>query len=125
MTGLLPCPFCGNGDAPFTITEDRAWVECGDCVSRVTIGPFDTEAEAIASWNRRASPAADRLARIEAVMVGEKAVERVANSIVTVHFGECNVTDWKEREWNPAIAATWNSAAAALAALRELIARDE
>ena len=51
---LLPCPFCGNGDAPFVINDDQAWVECGDCTTRVVVGPFDTDAEAIAAWNRRA-----------------------------------------------------------------------
>lgn len=54
---LKPCPFCGNGDAPFVIVEDLVWVECGDCTSKVVVGSFNTEDEAIAAWNARASDA--------------------------------------------------------------------
>jgi len=53
VSALKPCPFCGNGDAPFAITEDQTWIECGDCPANVIVGPFGTEAEAIAAWNTR------------------------------------------------------------------------
>lgn len=63
---LKPCPLCGNGDAPFVITEDRTWIECGDCTSRVVLGPFDTEAEAITAWNQRTPD--PRIAELEAAI---------------------------------------------------------
>lgn len=49
---LLPCPFCG-GDAGI-VTEDRTWIECLDCPSSISSGPFDTDSEAIDAWNTRA-----------------------------------------------------------------------
>lgn len=49
---LKPCPFCG-GEA-IIINEDRTWVECADCPSKVGVGPFNVEAEAIDAWNIRA-----------------------------------------------------------------------
>jgi hypothetical protein len=33
--------------------------------------------------------------------------------------GACDVTDWAEREWNPAVAEVWDAATAALAAIRK------
>ena len=53
LAALKPCPFCGY-DSPILQDEDRVWVECADCPSKVVVGPFDTEAEAIAAWNARA-----------------------------------------------------------------------
>jgi len=70
MADLLPCPFCGataaNGTVSVECFRGRHLVECGcgapdcGCGARVT-GPgwyagedyFETEAEAIAAWNRR------------------------------------------------------------------------
>lgn len=49
---LLPCPMCGE-EEPIVISEDRVWIECPDCPSKVEVGPFDVRAEAIAAWNRR------------------------------------------------------------------------
>ena len=51
---LLPCPFCG-GQAELLSAELRethdAMIECSQCE---TTGPTsETDAEAIAAWNRR------------------------------------------------------------------------
>jgi len=80
-SNLKPCPFCGatavNGTVSVECFRGRYLVECGcdapdcGCGARVT-GPgwyadedyFETEAEAIAAWNRRAPywiPVRDRL----------------------------------------------------------------
>lgn len=58
--GLLPCPFCG-GSAHLSRACDLVNVRCdgwnpGECLGA---GPnCYTEAEAVASWNRRAAPIA-------------------------------------------------------------------
>lgn len=48
-------------------------------------------------------------------------VETVARAIMIAKGGACNVTDWAEREWNPAVAEVWDAATAALAAATPLI----
>lgn len=60
-TKLSPCPFCGSTDIAVRGTAHarsggmRWWAECDDC--DVTTGTDSTtEAEAVAQWNRRASP---------------------------------------------------------------------
>ena len=56
MIELLPCPFCGGTNvAAVSAADDYGtfdWkVYCGDCDAF-----HETEAEAIAAWNRRAAP---------------------------------------------------------------------
>ena len=46
-------------------------------------------------------------------------VERVTAEIMRARGG-CNVTDWNERHWNPAVMEAWNMARAAMAATREI-----
>ena len=57
MTELKPCPFCG-GEAEtkrhkFFVGSDTYGVVCTKCEAR-TSQFFDTQAEAIEAWNRRA-----------------------------------------------------------------------
>lgn len=53
MTELLPCPFCGGEAHTYKTIAERYCAICNKpfCAS---VGPFDTEAEAIAAWNTRA-----------------------------------------------------------------------
>ena len=48
-------------------------------------------------------------------------MEIVARAIMIAKGGACDVTDWAEREWNPAVAEAWDAAVAALAAATPLI----
>lgn len=45
-------------------------------------------------------------------------IERVARAIMQARDG-CRVTDWREAEWNPAVAQALSEARAAIAAMRE------
>ena len=55
MSDLLPCPFCGLTDPlsvhPLDDEYPEYWVHCYQCGIDGPDGP--TEADAIASWNRR------------------------------------------------------------------------
>lgn len=55
---LKPCPFCGGAAAVWgasggKIGDMTSWVSCGGCY--VSTDVFGSEAEAVASWNRRAT----------------------------------------------------------------------
>lgn len=54
MSELLPCPFCGGPAELWRAHNQRpAWVGCmGRCAVLVT-REHKTDAEAIATWNRR------------------------------------------------------------------------
>ena len=53
MSELKPCPFCG-GEAELMVGKyyGTKWVECKTC--HAESDAFDTRAEAIDAWNRRA-----------------------------------------------------------------------
>jgi len=49
---LLPCPFCGDTEEVETRYQDKAWrVHCGSC-GGCAYG-WETEGQAIATWNAR------------------------------------------------------------------------
>lgn len=62
--GLRPCPFCGATDEVMTVAdfwagaipaESEVANQVGCAVCDIWTPPYDTEAEAIEAWNRRAS----------------------------------------------------------------------
>lgn len=54
QTDLLPCPFCGGSGRVLRHHRYAVTIHCRDCECD---GPdMGTEDEAIAAWNRRASP---------------------------------------------------------------------
>lgn len=53
---LKSCPFCGGENIDFFSQGAIAWfVQCDDCGA--TFPHFDSKAEAIEAWNRRADNA--------------------------------------------------------------------
>lgn len=69
MTGLLPCPFCGGPAQVFQKHREPKprtlnWRVCcdnldpvrGELCDMAIYSDFETEAEAIAAWNKRPSP---------------------------------------------------------------------
>lgn len=50
MEELIKCPFCG-GEAEINGSNGTYWIDCNKC--RAETGLSNTEAEAIAAWNRR------------------------------------------------------------------------
>lgn len=55
MSELKPCPFCGGTDiscADAGRKTDVWFIQCEDCFA--TFPHFDSKAEAIEAWNRRA-----------------------------------------------------------------------
>ena len=47
---VKPCPFCG-GNHKITFAMGEYWINCVDCDASIAM--VNTEAEAIAAWNRR------------------------------------------------------------------------
>ena len=78
---LKPCPFCGNdGSGPvedalhITYFEadwrSESWsVQCDKCTA--TMGYFDSEDEAIAAWNSRATPTVQEAAKVLLAGLGD------------------------------------------------------
>lgn len=75
MTELKPCPFCGGEAA--VILDDRTWIECMDCPQKAGVGPFDTDAQAIAAWNTRAAEEG----KAELVEALENAISLIAHKV--------------------------------------------
>lgn len=59
MDRLKPCPFCGSKDIKlFGNHRDSFWFRCNKCAS---IDSYDTERQAVRSWNKRvAIPSAEQ-----------------------------------------------------------------
>lgn len=76
LTDLLPCPFCEELAGPIMLLDAEhggkfrsGWaIECSDCTAAVSA--HNSEAEAIAAWNRRASTPAASPTPIDAPSVG-------------------------------------------------------
>lgn len=55
---LAPCPFCGSANVKLrTSKSEMSWVACVACGLDAPTETGQTEAEAVAYWNRRAAPA--------------------------------------------------------------------
>lgn len=102
MNDLLPCPFCG-GEASLRVDETHMTAAVVGCS---TLGCFgseqweETEAEAVASWNRRllALPAASQP---EAEPVAWQ--QKHGDEWVTMAdgWGPQDCKDWKEHQFRP------------------------
>jgi Lar family restriction alleviation protein len=49
---LKPCPFCGHKAELYDATPHLNWAHCLGCGAETD--EYDTMAEAVAAWNRRA-----------------------------------------------------------------------
>ena len=56
MTELMACPFCGSADVGAAAGPDSEWVMCNACGAEGPWATDQTEAQAIAAWNTRATP---------------------------------------------------------------------
>lgn len=52
-----PCPFCGSHQIQIEQLPDIALISCLDCLAFGPVTAEQSQAEAWARWNRRASPA--------------------------------------------------------------------
>jgi len=92
---LLPCPFCGEQPAPASQFGWSAKPGSWNCdvplwrVHHVCGGWIHTEAEAIAAWNRRATPATDVVER-------EAVARAVSQHTYAVAVGDEDCSDWPE-----------------------------
>jgi len=81
-TQLLPCPFCG-GDAQTDFIEGESYlIECYAC--RAETGIKDSEEDAIAAWNRRATEPSPSTAPVEDHVVRE-VVNRLRDTALEFH----------------------------------------
>ena len=88
---LKPCPFCGEQEGVYSeagteATGPHAAIVRGSGCNAVHC--HNTEAEAIAAWNRRASDT--EIERLRAALAEVKVELQVAADVFADHFGEAS-----------------------------------
>lgn len=81
VTGLKPCPFCGNDEITFYVVEDMLAADCRDCGAH---GPIILDGKAVTkpsvagdAWNTRQPPTSEQAS----VHSPDDVRERVARAI--------------------------------------------